>query len=346
MDPITPYPPLNRAPLRMRGIFGIAWQLYKRGFWQTFLVSLLLVSLPALLMTLPQFTALSRTGFFTDMQEGISQFGKLSSLSADAELADMSAVLGSSLLVWLLSLVVRFLITPMYQGAMFLEMEERMEGRAGTLGQLFRYALPIGLKRFYTTFLSQFALEIGIGIIVAVVYLFLGVFGMMASLFSFVSYAEGGALPTPFFITIGVIVLLIILIAIVLSVFLMLIYPVAVHEKKSAFSAVGRAFKLTIKRYWRILGATLLFSLVAGVISGILCLPALLLWQNIEAMFALFAVLSAFVTGLLAPYGAAFQTALYVDTAARVDGPEISVIDPDSVPDPDPDELREGPRTL
>ena len=82
------------------------------------------------------------------------------------------------------------------------------------------------------------------------------------------------------------------------------------------------------------------------MISGILCLPALLLWQNIEAMFALFAVLSAFVTGLIAPYGAAFQTALYVDTAARVDGPEISVIDPDSVPDPDPDELREGPRTL
>ena len=63
-------------------------------------------------------------------------------------------------------------------------------------------------------------------------------------------------------------------------------------------------------------------------------------------MFVFFAVLIAFVGALAAPYTAAFHTALYVDIAARVDGPEVSVIDPDSVPDPDPDELREGPRTL
>ena len=346
MEFMTPYPPLTRAPLRMRGIFGIAWQLYKRGFWQMFLVSLLLVSLPALLITLPQYAALGRAGVWSDMQSDFAQFGQLSSVSTDAGLADVSAMLGNTLLTWIFSLVIRFLLTPMYQGAIFLEMEERMEGRAGTLSQLFRYALPIGLRRFYTTFLSQFVLELGIGIVVFIVYIFLGFFGIMLSVFSSLTSFASGAVPPAFWMTLGIIVALIVLIAIILSAFLMLIYPVAAHEKKFAFSAVGRAFKLTAKRFWRVVGATLLLSLVTCVISGILCLPALLLWQNIEAMFTLFAVLAAFVGALVSPYSAAFQTALYVDAVARVDGPELSVIDPDSVPDPDPDELREGPRTL
>ncbi len=346
MDMMTPYPPLARAPLRMRGIFGIAWQLYKRGFWQMFLVSLLLVSLPSLLITLPQFAELGRMGFWSNMQTDFSQFGRLSSISTDPGLADISSVLGSTLLASILSLVSRFLLTPMYQGAVFLEMEERMEGRAGTLGQLFRYALPIGLKRFYTTFLSHFVLNLGIGIIVSLMYLFFFIFGTLGSLSSSIRYFASGTMPPTFFITIGVTILLIVLITIILNTFLILIYPVAAHEKKFAFSAVGRAFKLTVKRFWRVVGATLLLSLVASVISGILCLPALLLWQNIEAAFILLAVLIAFAGALVTPYSAAFQTALYVDTAARVDGPEISVIDPDSVPDPDPDELRDGPRTL
>lgn len=221
-----------------------------------------------------------------------------------------------------------------------------MEGRAGTLRELFRYALPIGLKRFYTTFLSQLVLELGIVIIVFIVYIFLGFFGIMLSVFSSLNSFASGTVPLAFWVTLGVIVALVVLVAIILSAFLMLIYPVAAHEKKFAFSAVGRAFKLTTKRFWRIVGATLLFSLVLGAVSGILCLPALLLWQNIEAMFTLLAVLTAFASALAAPYAAAFQTALYVDVAARVDGPELSVIDPESVPDPDPDELREGPRTL
>lgn len=346
MNSMTPYPPLTRAPLRMRGIFGIAWQLYKRGFWQMFLLSLLLMSLPVLLMTLPQFALYTRMGVWKDIQNDFSQFGRLSSFSADAGLADVGAAFGMMGLLSLVSLAATFLLKPMYRGAQFLEMEERMEGRAGTLGQLFRYALPIGLKRFYTTFLSEFVLEMGISMVLSILASIIAVIGTLSSVFAFLPFFESGNVPTSFFITLGLFILLILVISICLSAFLMLIYPVAAHEKKFAFAAVGRAFKLTVKQFWRILGATLLYSLVVGVISGILCLPALLLWQNIEAMFALFAVLASLAVGLTAPYSAAFQTALYVDIAARVDGPEVSMIDPDSVPDPDPDELRDGPRTL
>ncbi|HWR22013.1 MAG TPA: hypothetical protein VN366_00935 [Feifaniaceae bacterium] len=338
MEFMTPYPPLTRAPLRMRGIFGIAWQLYRRGFWQTLLISLLLVSLPTLLLALPQYAALGDTGFWPDLQDNFARFGKLGSSPADAGLADIGAVLSSTLLTSVLSLAVRFLLTPMYQGALYLEMDERMEGRAGSLSQLFRYALPIGLRRFYTTFLAQLLLEIGIAAVIFAAYLFLGVFGMTASLFSSIPYVERGALPAPFLITLVVIVLLIVLLAAVLNAFTALIYPVAAREKKFAFSAVGRAFKLTAKHFWRVVGATVLFLLVTGAISVILCLPALLLWQNIEAAFTLYAVLAALAGALVAPYGTALHTALYVDIAARADGPEFSVTDPD--------ELRDGPRTL
>ena len=343
MDSMTPYPPLTRAPLRIRGIFGIAWQLYKRGFFPMFLVSLLLIGLPILLMMLPYFSMLN--SILPEIQSDFAQFGQLSSISQEAGLQQVSAMLGSLLLMFLVSLLVGFLFMPMYQGAAYLEMEERMEGRAGTLGQLFRYVLPIGLKRFYTTFLAQFVVQIGFGMVISIIYTF-GVVGLMFSAFTSMSDLGNGVLPTSFFITLGAIILLIVLLAIVFGVFIALIYPVAAHEKKFAFSAVGRAFKLAAKRFWRILGATLLFSLAVSLISWILCLPALLLWQNIEAMFVFFAVLIAFVGALAAPYTAAFHTALYVDIAARVDGPEVSVIDPDSVPAPDPDELRDGPRTL
>ncbi len=37
----TPHPPLLRAPLKMRGIFGVAWELYRRGFWQMFALAML-----------------------------------------------------------------------------------------------------------------------------------------------------------------------------------------------------------------------------------------------------------------------------------------------------------------
>lgn len=346
MDPITPYPPISRAPLRMRGIFGIAWQLYKRGFWQMFLVSLLLFSLPSVLLILPQFALYSRMGLWSDISENFSNFGRFHAFSADIGLQGIGTFLGLMGLLSLFSLAFGFLLMPMYRGALFLEMEERMEGRAGTLGQLFRYALPIGLKRFYTTFLSEYVVNMGIGIVLSILITIIAVIGALSSVFAFTPYLKTGILPASFYITLGIFIVLILLISVCLNVFLTLIYPVAAHEKKYAFSAVGRAFQLTVKRFWRILGATLLFTLISSVVSGVLCLPALLLWQNWEAMLALFVVLLSVASSLIMPYYAAFQTALYVDAAARVDGTEFCVIDPDSVPDPDPDELREGPRTL
>ena len=334
MDPVTPYPPLARAPLRLGGMFGIAWQLYKRGFWQMFFVSFLLTGLPVLLVMLSYFSMLRH--ILPDI---------LNSLSAGGGFERLGALLSSLLFMGVAMLLFSFLLGPMYQGTVYLEMEERMEGRAGTLGQLFRCAIPMGLKRFYTTFLALFVLQLGIRMVAS----FIGSLGAVGTIFSALPAlgdSPSTSMLTSGFGSLGITTLLELLVALCAGAFLALIYPIAAHERKFAFSAVGRSFQLTAKHFWRILGATLLFSLVAGTISGIICLFSLFLLQNYTAMFVLLAVLLAFAVALVAPYSAAFHTALYVDIAARVDGPELSVIDPDSVPDPDPDELRDGPRTL
>ena len=172
----------------------------------------------------------------------------------------------------------------------------------------------------------------------------LGAAGTVFSFFPALSNSPNAIMRTPAFLSLGFFLKL--ALGFCASAFMALIYPVAAHEKKFAFSAAGRAFKLAFRHFGRILGLTLLYMLAACLFSGIFCLPALLLSQNVAGMSALLAVLLAFAVTLVSPYGAAFYTALYVDIAARVDGPELSVIDPDSVPDPDPEELREGPRTL
>lgn len=336
MAVMTPYPPLARVPLRTGGMFGMAWQLYKRGFFPLFFVSLLVIGLPILLMMLSYFSMIS-------MQSGFAQFGQSSSLSPEIILQQVQAILESMLLMGALLLLVVFLCGPMYMGTAYLEMEERMEGHTGTLGQLFRYALPIGLKRFYTTFLALFVLQIGVNMVTTLIDA-LGAAGTVFSLFPALSSSPNAIARTPAFFSLGFFLNL--ALGFCASAFMALIYPIAAHEKKFAFSAVGRAVKLAARHFGRILGLTLLYMLAAFLFSGILCLPALLLWQNVAGMSALLAVLLAFALALVSPYGAAFYTALYVDIAARVDGPEIAVIDPDSVPDPDPDELREGPRTL
>jgi hypothetical protein len=52
MEQPTPYEPLLRAPLKLSGVFGMAWQLYKRGFWPMFVFLLILTSIDSLPMIL------------------------------------------------------------------------------------------------------------------------------------------------------------------------------------------------------------------------------------------------------------------------------------------------------
>ena len=308
MEQRNPYPPLMRAPLKMRGIFGVTWQLYKRGFWPMFGFTLLLVGLSMLIILLLTFSMLGDFDI-ADFQSGMLPYGDFSEGSAAVPAAAaMMKVMG---ITQVISLVYMFLVMPSYLGASFMEMNERMEGRVGSFYQLVRYALPIGFKRFYTTFLSLVLVHIVASMVMGLVLGGILITAVVSSVASGVQAGSGLTLAA----VLTVVILM--LVCIVYFVFLSLIYPVAAHEGKRAFDAVGRGMKLSIKRFGRLFGALSLYILIVLVSEAVLVLPWAFLMQNATAV--VFAYIGLSLWGvIMAPYFSAFCTALYVDSAARI----------------------------
>ena len=304
MEQNTPYPPLMRGPLKMRGVFGLSWQLYKRGFWPMFWFTLLVVGVISLILMLGQMNMLENIDATGMVPYGDFAGGADSARAAASMMQTMS-------ISWLLSLAYTFLVMPAYLGATFLEMDQRMDGRVGTFGQLFRYALPIGFKRFYTTFLSMLLVYI----LFATVFGFVMVGILIAVAFS--SAASGMPVSSNLAL-VGVSVIMMLLLVILCLVFMVLIYPAAAHEGKRAFKAVGRGMKLSFKRFGRLSAAMVLYMLFVIVSEVLLTLPWMFSLENsTTAMLIAFIGLTLWSV-FMAPYFSAFCTALYVDAAARV----------------------------
>ena len=326
MEQQIPNSPLMRAPLKLRGVFGLSWQLYKRGFWPMFGFTLLLVGVFILILMLAMGNMLSQTGTLNAIEKDIVP--GMGNGTVPNDVAATTSALTFMAVVWLVSLIYAFLGMPAYMGATFMEMDQRMEGRVGTFGQLFRYALPIGLKRFYTTFLSELVVRIIAGIVMSIL---LNVI-MPIIMLSFIAAGMKSSNDANIILAVVITMLCSMLLSIVYMVFMSLIYPVAAHEGKRAFDAVGRALKLSLKRFVRLFGALILYVLILLAALAILMLPLALLWQNTTATIIVLSLGLCLWAALIAPYYPAFCTALYVDAAARVPDlpPQNPVIPPAS----------------
>jgi hypothetical protein len=264
------------------------------------------------------FSMFQNTGMFGQMQKDFAQFGNTAvpsyNFDTDFPISAMFSFMGIAMLVGLL---MAFLIMPAYNGAVYLEMDQRMEGRAGSLHQLIKFALPIGLKRFYTTFLSLYVVQIGASIVMS---MFTSVISFVLTFSTMFSFALHDTLTPGSIALIALVGLITIFLGVVYAVFISLVYPVAVHENRRAFDAIIRAFKLSAKRFGRLLGAVLLYTVAVCLIGTVVIgLPILLLHQNMGVMFAVIGVVYTLWFALVMPYTAALNTALYVDSAARVD---------------------------
>lgn len=302
MEQPTPYEPLLRAPLKLSGVFGMAWQLYKRGFWPMFVFLLILTSIDSLPMILLNNATQNGPGT------------------------------GLSLLVSALSLL---LIAPAKTAVLFMELEERIAGRRGTLGQLFRYALPIGLRRFYSTYFAMLIMGMVAGIVMAIVLIgvcFIAFFPVgFASLFRLTpDYFASGTLP-PDFIWIAVLMCAtLLLFYTILSALIALIFPAAVHEGRRSFNAVSRGMRLASKR----LGRMLLYGVLYSVyLIAVAWLPLVILRQNTGVASSMVSIAVWLIGALFAPYWGALSCALYVDSASRVDAADEIVA---SLPKPSP----------
>lgn len=314
--PYTSYPPLPYAPLRMRGVFGVTWQLYKRGFWQMFVFTLSIVGTGLAILMLSTFQMLKKTGALDEIRSGLNEIRNLSAFGTNSH-AQALAIVGFICVLILIALLYVFLIAPAYRGAVYLEMDQRMAGRCGTLYQLFRYALPLGLKRFYTTFLVLWLARL-------VVNAALNIMTDMAYPLLMVSVA--GLVNNPYAHLTGLIwtgatiCIIAFVIGVIYELYLLLVYPAATHEGKRAFDALFRGVKLSARRFGRLFSSLLLIKLILFIASlAVMALPMLLLWDNAGAMLiTVFVVLVLWAT-LTTPYIAALATALYADSATRAD---------------------------
>ncbi len=307
------FEPFPVAPLKVSGIFGIGWQLYRRSFGAAFLLTLVLMGIVCVLMGLVAAPIMDWT---MQMTQDVMYYGESAIMNGFGQVLLLFPVM------MLLSLLTIFLLQPMYTGTMYQEMHDRAEGRAKSVGRLFK-SVGAGLKKVYTTMLVMMLMMFGLSFVAGIVASVMMVGAMVSGA---ASGGFSGAFGERFIGTIIVLYVIVLVLAIVFSVFLMLMYPVNAAENKRGFKALGRGFKLAGKRFWRCLGVLLLLTLIELVLLAVCYIPGIAIMLGENASFgtgyALLFLGAGIASCLMAPYNTAVLTALYRDCAARV--PEVA----------------------
>ncbi len=141
----------------------------------------------------------------------------------------------------------------------------------------------------------------------------------------------------------------------------LMVAPAAVViEELGAFAGLRRSWKLTRANWWRILGITLVVSILVGVISQVVLIPVSFLPAVLAGVVSphggsgqdatlavILGIVTAVVGALVGGVGFAFQTSvmalLYMDLRMRKDGLDITLLrqaetgaDPDGIPGREP----------
>ncbi len=150
--------------------------------------------------------------------------------------------------------------------------------------------------------------------------------------------------------------LLYILLFIWIYIKLMVAPAVVVVEELGALDSLSRSWSLTRNNWWRLLGITLVVSIMVGVISQVVMIPVSLLSSFYSSVVSphggpdqalttaiVVGIATAVIGALIGAVGFAFQTSvmalLYLDLRMRWDGLDIALLrllesgaDPDSIP--------------
>lgn len=113
--------------------------------------------------------------------------------------------------------------------------------------------------------------------------------------------------------------------------------PALMIERTGVFEAIGRAFRLTARQFWRTLGIALLTSLIAQVAGSIISLPVSLVSQLAVLVPALgsFQVLvfvlgqalsTVIVAAFVSPFSAAVTSLQYVDQRMRKEALDVELL--------------------
>ncbi|MEL7608989.1 MAG: hypothetical protein AAGU74_05745 [Bacillota bacterium] len=317
------YEPIRIKPLRLRGVYGITWMIYKRNFASMFLLALVLYGIALIVLGAANGGLMAgMTGFFEDLENGgfpgYDSFGMSANNPFQTIAGGISLGIGLWVLTMLLGLGLTLAVQPMIAGGLYTEASARLYGKYSGFKALLSRS-KFMLRRFFTTNLCLLLAEWAISTVLGIV---IGVLAFVMALSAMMSLSVSTTMSAGSIIAIVVVALLAIAIAVTAMSFLSFVYPVAVNEGLKNFKAVERSFKLVSKRFGRVLGVSLTLVLAAALVFG-LSMTALLLLQitgdGLLEGIAIFVVYAAFIC-LFMPYCAALYTVLYFDVRVRLEG--------------------------
>lgn len=215
---------------------------------------------------------------------------------------------GSSFLGSFLSLLQFILVTPLVTGGVTfitLAVCHGDDGKSG--GSWFSRVTPYYGKLIGTAlalFVIMFVIAFAFILVVMLI-----TFAMMGT------GAGGGAYTAYIFL----ITLLMIAMVIVLSMISILYYPVAIHEGRFGFRALGRSWFLLRKKFWKIMGVNILAGLIIMVLQWALGV----VWGFLPRVLA---TVGTVATGALtSPVYLIIAVLLYLDIRMRVEGYDLQV---------------------
>lgn len=317
--------PIDVRPLTMRGTFGIAWKLVRRGFG-SILGYAILMQLLLLLGTLVVVSPI---------------LGSV--IKGDFESVDFGVGLLVALLLLLVYTLAYILVyVPMFSGTLYGEYSARVYANGAAAGTLLKRG-KFSLRRYFTTAMALVACGIIVGIaqsivqgIASGVLGFVGLFAMMPSMINSAMLNSPEAMLSG--LSAGMIVFVLLLsllsagVTLAAQSILCFTYPVAANESAFHFNAVGRSIKLAFSRFGRVIGCKLLLGaiftgielvLVALVLLVLALMGALtsdtLTTEGIAAL-SLYAVIQMALAVFATLYTPALDTVLYYDARVRLEG--------------------------
>ncbi len=298
-------------PLKLAGVFGISWDIFRRGFFRTVFFMIIVLGIAVFVNTYVQ-SNINPQQIFDDMMErmpdniyGMSNTPAEIKLYASTSLDSLSG---------LISPLLTFLLIPMGMGAIYLELDDRMHGRKVTLGGLFKKC-GTSLRHLYTTYLASYVTILGIGFALVFIMFIVLFFAAMTFMFPIMlAAADKNAGTISMLIFMFAIMVLIGNVAITFTAF---IFPIAAHESKEnpkmkGFNAVGKSFKIACAKFFRAYFVRLL-------VLAIICIVEVAVILIMNTFFVKEAVIAAYtiinLIGML--YLASVDTVLYFDLNAR-----------------------------
>ncbi|NLN42547.1 MAG: hypothetical protein GX160_11375, partial [Clostridiales bacterium] len=223
----------------------------------------------------------------------------------------------------LLAIINGVFVQPLVQGGIINIAYNDVKGQKLTIGQ----GLTAALKKYGKLILTSLSLipyYIAVGIVLIIVTVIFLIPVILSG--TAMSTDPTGGRIAGFIFMLFISIVIMAALVILSGLFVTFTYHGTTIENICGFSAIGRSFKLVGKKFWRVLGVSLLIYLLVGIIVLVLGfisgITALISPNPMLADFSVGFIITVFITPII--YIA--TTLMFIDIKARVEGTQEAII--------------------